>query len=86
MKIIKVECYAGYRPDERPLRFQLGDRIFQIESIQDQWYSPAARYFRVNADDGNLYILKHNEHDGVWELHGFRAGTLQSQKDDRSQP
>ena len=73
MSSIKVECYAGYRADERPLRFELGDRVLEIESIEDRWYSQEARYFRVRAADGNVYVLKHDEREDVWELDAFRA-------------
>jgi hypothetical protein len=70
---VTVECYAGYRPDERPLRFTLSGRRYEVVDVDDQWYSPAARYFRVRADDGNLYVLRHDERQDVWTLEGFRA-------------
>jgi len=70
---VRVECHAGYRADERPLRFELRGRTFEVEQVDDQWYSPDARYFRVRATDGNFYVLKHDElHDG-WTLDAFRA-------------
>jgi hypothetical protein len=74
MSGIKVECYAGYRADQRPLRFTLGGRAYTVEEIEDQWYSPDAMYFRVRADDGNLYILRHDEAEDLWTLGAFRAG------------
>ena len=30
MNRIRVECFSGYRADERPLRFFLGDRPHEI--------------------------------------------------------
>jgi hypothetical protein len=74
MSGIKVECYAGYRADQRPLRFTLGGRVYAVEEIEDQWYSPDAIYFRVRADDGNLYILRHDQVEDLWTLDAFRAG------------
>ena len=74
MSGIKVECYAGYRADQRPLRFILGGRVYDVRDIEDRWYSPDATYFRVRADDGNLYILRHDEVEDLWTLDGFRAG------------
>jgi hypothetical protein len=71
---ITVECYAGYRADQRPLRFTLGGRVLAVEEIEDQWYSPEAIYFRVRADDGNFYILRHDETEDRWSLDAFRAG------------
>ena len=73
MKEIRVECYAGYRADEKPLRFAIRGRPFGICEIDDQWYSPGATYFRVLADDGNFYILRHDEQQDLWTLDGFRA-------------
>jgi hypothetical protein len=70
---VHVECYAGYRADQRPLRFALRGRVFQVEQVEDQWYAPAAIYFRVRADDGNFYILRHDEAQDAWTLDAFRA-------------
>jgi len=70
---VTVECYAGHRADERPLRFTLSGRRYEVMDVDDQWYSPEARYFRVRADDGNLYVLRHDERQDVWTLEGFRA-------------
>lgn len=70
---VTVECYAGHRADERPLRFTLSGRRYEVTEVDDQWYSPEARYFRVRADDGNLYVLRHDERQDVWTLEGFRA-------------
>lgn len=72
MADISVECYAGYRADERPLRFTFRGRLFQVADVEDRWYSPDAVYFRVRADDGNFYILRHDEGRDVWTLDAFR--------------
>jgi hypothetical protein len=73
MSEIYVDCYAGYRANERPLRFILRGREFRVEELDDRWYSPDASYFRVRADDGNFYVLRHDEFRDVWTLDGFRA-------------
>ena len=73
MAEIRVECYAGYRADERPLRFLLRGRLFEITDVEDRWYSPGAIYFRVQADDGNFYVLCHDEGMDVWTLNAFRS-------------
>ncbi len=70
---IRVECYAGYRADERPLRFQLRGRLYDVAEVDDRWYSPGALYFRVRADDGNFYVLRHDEEQDAWTLDAFRA-------------
>jgi len=75
MKSIRVDCYAGYRGDQRPLRFTLGAQVYQVMETEDQWYSPGAVHFRVQAGDGNTYILRHDENEDAWTLEGFRKGT-----------
>ena len=73
MTEIRVECYAGYRADQRPLRFKLGDQEFRVEDVEDQWYGPTAIYFRVRANDGNTYVLRHDEAKDSWTLEAFRS-------------
>src|SRR5712692_2908086 len=73
MNEIRVECYAGYRADQRPQRFALRGRVFEVELVEDQWYAPAAIYFRVRADDGNFYVLRHDQVQDAWTLDAFRA-------------
>jgi hypothetical protein len=65
---VKVEAYSGYKADERPLRFCLGEQWHQVEEVLDRWYGPDYRYFRLRADDGELYVLKHDEATGEWSL------------------
>ena len=74
MSNIKVECYAGYKADQRPLRFKMGEQILEVREIEDQWYSPSSRFFRVRASDGNIYVLRHDEEQDCWTLDAFRKG------------
>jgi hypothetical protein len=73
MNEIRVLCHAGHRADERPLRFVLRGRTFEVCELDGRWYSPGASYFRVLASDGNLYVLRHDETQDSWTLDGFRA-------------
>ena len=72
MNAIQVECYAGYKADQRPLRFTMGDQKLEVSEVEDQWYSPTSRHFRVRASDGNVYILRHDEEQDRWSLDAFR--------------
>jgi hypothetical protein len=71
---LHVQCYAGCKADERPLRFELNDNEYLVEQIADQWYGPEHQFFKLRTDDGNLYILRHETSvpDGEWELVSFR--------------
>src|SRR6267378_3940622 len=73
---ISVECYSGYKADERPLRLNLTNGRREIVAIEDRWYSPGATYFRVRLDDGDRYVLRHEEAQDVWSIAGYRAAVL----------
>jgi hypothetical protein len=73
MSEMRVECYAGHRANERPLRFVFRGRTFDVRELDGRWYTPEASYFRVRADDGNFYVLRHDETQDSWTLDGFRA-------------
>jgi hypothetical protein len=55
---LRVQCYSGWKGEERPVRFQLGERDYMVEELIDQWYGPDDAFFKVRTDDGNLYILR----------------------------
>ena len=69
---VQVETYSGHKGDERPLRFRLGERWLGVDDVVDRWYDPDAIYFRVKADDGSMYILRHDERADAWTLEAFR--------------
>ncbi len=71
---IDVECYAGYRGEETPRAFRLGGTTIAVAEIVDRWLAPDYRYFKVVGDDGDTYILRHDETSGRWELTLFRRG------------
>ena len=69
---LTVECYAGYKANQRPLAFFLGKRRLQVQKIVDQWYGPDHTYFKVLAEDYNTYILRYSEKEDRWELVFFK--------------
>ena len=71
---LEVECYSGKKAEERPLRFRLEGHPYVVEEVLDQWYGPDDVFYKLRADDGNLYILKKETStpDGVWSLVSFR--------------
>ena len=72
--VVRVECYAGYKGDERPTRVHLGGRALHVVAIEDRWYSPGATFFRVVLEGGDRYILHREDGQGFWSLSAFRAG------------
>jgi len=75
-QVVQVECCSGYKADERPVRLKLRDGAREIVAIEDRWYSPGATYFRVLVEDGDHYLLRHDEAQDVWSLAGYRAAVL----------
>jgi hypothetical protein len=82
---LRVECYSGGKADERPIRFHLNGHDYFVEEVLDQWYGPDDAYFKVRADEGNLYILRHETStpEGVWTLESFRQS---KEETDRPSP
>jgi hypothetical protein len=75
---LTVECYSGRKADERPVRFRLQGRQYRVKAVLDQWYEPDNTSYKVKADDGNLYILRHktSEPSGTWDLVSFRRSGI----------
>jgi hypothetical protein len=73
--LVRVECYSGYKADERPLRLHLRERVLEVAEVEDRWYSPGETYFRVLTTDGDRYVLRHTEAQDVWIISAFRAET-----------
>lgn len=65
---ITVECYAGYRGEETPRRFRLGERQVEIVYVMNRWLTPDHRYFKVKDAQAGLYILREDVSSGRWEL------------------
>lgn len=71
---IRVECYAGYRGEETPLAFCLGERRIEVVEVLDRWLAPDHRYFKLKGGDGATYIIRHDVRSQRWELTMFSAG------------
>ena len=71
---LEVDCYSGRKADERPVRFRLEGRQYHVEEVLDQWYGPQEAFYKIRADDGNLYILRRESSspEGAWHLVSFR--------------
>jgi hypothetical protein len=76
---IRVECYSGYKVNERPIKFWIDENVLFVDAIEDQWRGADATFFRVRADDGNTYVISYNETANVWSLtSGVRVVCLRS--------
>ncbi len=65
---IKVRTSPGYGAQEDPISFKIVDTTFLVTEILDRWYGAESAYFKLIADDGNLYMVKHELETDEWEL------------------
>jgi hypothetical protein len=70
---IRVDCYSGYKADERPTKLYLAGRVLEVAAVEDRWYSPGAAFFRVVVQGGDRYVLRHTEAQDIWTLTAYRA-------------
>ena len=70
---VEVQSYSGYKACERPLGFVLNGRSYRVEELCDQWLGPESSYFKVRADDQNLYIFEYKPASDEWDLASFRS-------------
>lgn len=70
----RVVCYAGYRGEQEPREFFLGERSVQVIELIDRWTAPDHRYFKCRGSDGDIYILRHDVAKDTWELTMFAKG------------
>jgi hypothetical protein len=74
-KKIQVECYSGYKADERPVAFTYQGERWEIQEVVDRWYEggldsskPVIDYFKVRAIDCNIYFLRYQRELDAWSL------------------
>jgi hypothetical protein len=70
---VGLECYAGHRGEQTPRTLILGDRRIAVAAVVDAWLAPDYRYFKLSGEDGNTYLVRHDERSNTWELTMFRA-------------
>ena len=76
MTMVKVEFCSKLQTKERPVAFQVCDRRYRIKEIVDRWYGVGEVFFKVEADDNNIYLLKYEEEQGCWDLVFFQNPIL----------
>lgn len=74
-KEIQVECYSGFKANERPVAFTYQGERREIQEIADRWHEggldssrPIIDYFKVRATDGKIYFLRYQSELDAWSL------------------
>ena len=58
---LRVECSAGLAGEPEPSVVWFGARRVGVRAVVDRWFAPDKRWFRVDADDEQLYVLRHDQ-------------------------
>ena len=70
---IRVICYEGYRAEETPRAFLLGERRVEVACVLDRWRGEDHEYVKLDASDGARYILRYDRSRDEWEIHSMES-------------
>ena len=80
-QIYKMHIEAETETDARgiaiPRRVRMDGRRVDVARMLDQWHGVDYRYFKFMGDDGDLYLLRHDQTSGEWDLRLFEAARAQ---------
>ena len=72
---IYVECFSGFKANERPVAFTFQERRWEVAEIVDRWYEgdleaghPEANYFKVRTVEGNVFLLRYLSLFDAWSI------------------
>ncbi|MBN1472883.1 MAG: hypothetical protein JW925_14000 [Syntrophaceae bacterium] len=72
---VQVECYSGYKANERPTAFTFQGRRWEISDILDRWYeggcsagSPEIDYFKIKTSEGQVFLLRYLSLFDAWSV------------------
>ncbi len=71
---VRVLCYEGYTAEELPRAVVIGDRRIEVTEIVDRWRGEDHEYFKIDASDGDRYILRLDRERREWEVILFLRG------------
>jgi hypothetical protein len=67
-KSVRVDCYAGSKADEYPLRFYHEEGLVEISRIIKRWQTPDSRCFKILGADGCYYTLEYDQPADQWKI------------------
>ena len=65
---ITVDSFAGAKGEETPRSFTHEGRRRTVTEIVARWYTETHCFFRLQANDGHRYVLRHDLDSFIWEL------------------
>ncbi|TCS38276.1 hypothetical protein EDC30_10211 [Paucimonas lemoignei] len=70
---LHVESRPGYRGQPEPTAFELGGQVVKVRQIIDRWIASDHSYFKIEADDSGIYILRFTPDERHWEMTLFQS-------------
>jgi hypothetical protein len=64
----KISVHVELSNAGLPVSFSLRARAFAVRELLDSWQGTDHAYFKLVADDGNLYVIRHDREANGWEL------------------
>ena len=65
---IKVIAYSGASAEQEPRAIVIDGQRLEVLGVSDRWLGPNARYTKVRAEDGHIYLLRLDLKDLQWTL------------------
>jgi len=65
---VRVVCYEGYKAEETPRAFLLGERRVEVVRVLDRWRGEDHEYVKLDGSDGASYILRYDRSRDEWEI------------------
>ena len=72
---VQVDCYSGYKANERPTAFTYQGHRLEISEIIDRWYEggvkpdqPVIDYFKVRTSEGQVFLLRYLSLFDAWSV------------------
>ena len=65
---LRVECSTGLGGEPEPSVVWFGARRVGVRAVVDRWFAPKTRWFKIDGDDEQLYVLRHDHATGEWDL------------------
>jgi hypothetical protein len=78
-ELVSVECYSGYKANERPVAFTFQERRCNVAEIVDRWYEggieagqPEVSYFKVRSTEGDIFLLRYLSLFDSWSIQAYK--------------
>ena len=65
---VRVVCYEGYKAEETPRAFLLGERRVEVICVLGRWREEDHEYVKLDGSDGARYILRYDRFLDGWEI------------------